>query len=79
MVDTNNNGNGSKTFIKITNQDIYKKISSLEKEIREYHEDNSAEHEKLLGKIILNRWIVGAALAVAGFAVVWIWQVAIMR
>ena len=66
-------GNGSRTFIKITNKDIYCKIEALEKMVREFNEHGINERQKMKGKIAMNRWIAGGGIATAGYAVCWLW------
>ena len=40
------NGNGSKTFIKITNKDIFDKLEALETEVRKYNGYNNEKPTK---------------------------------
>ena len=68
-------GNGSRTFIKITNKDIFDKISALETEVRNYHGCNTNEHQKFIGKFNLQYWLIGAALTMAGYSILWLWTV----
>lgn len=42
---------GEKTFMKITNRDIYNKLEDIERHVM-----------KTNGKVILNRWIASSAL-----------------
>ena len=55
--------NGKRTFVRITNNDIFDKIESM-------HEDLIKQN----GKIKLNRWIATTALSIGLFLVGWkIW------
>jgi len=69
--------NGNKTFIKITNQDIFVKIETLEKTldakttILEKKLDgfcgvNQVQHERLNGKTKLALWMGGTSLTLFG-------------
>ena len=53
----------SNTFVKITNKDVYEKVTELDK-------NNTYQHEELIhridftnGKVKLNRWVASTALA----------------
>jgi len=66
-------GNGNKSFIQITNKDIFYKIEKLETRLNEIHDENKgaimslksetkAANERLNGRAHLNFWIATTAL-----------------
>jgi hypothetical protein len=55
--------NGNKTFVKITNQNIFDKIESIGRKLDLIYESNSKEHAQLSGKARLNFWIASTAIA----------------
>ena len=78
-----------RTFIKITNKDIYNKIETLAtkesvdnlakkfdgmaKSISESHECNAEDHEKINGTLGLYKWMIFGATGVALTAITWLW------
>jgi|GEM_PF-2456945 len=72
---TTKGNNGNNTFIKITNKDIFDKLEALEETVRKFNSNGVNEREKLSGRITMNRWLVGASLTIAGYAVIWLWSV----
>ena len=53
---------GNKTFVKITNKDVYNKIEELIKHNDKAHQE-ILEHQIITnGKVKLNRWIATTAL-----------------
>lgn len=66
--------NGNKTFIKITNKNIFDKLEIIEKSLIEFHEVNGKEHEKIKGSLVLQHWMILGALAMAGTAITWLWM-----
>jgi hypothetical protein len=63
--------NGNKTFMRITNRDIYEKLAKLEETVAANHEQTNECVVRLAGKASLNFWIatsaLGFAAGVAGF------------
>lgn len=81
------NNNGNKTFIKITNKNIYDKIEALEATVSSYcksneivitkmNGENNTTHAKIFGRINLLQWLILAALATASTAIVWLYEMA---
>jgi hypothetical protein len=79
--------NGEKTFIKVTNKDIYDKLEALEVKVSKYCDSNEASlagicqknevaHTKIWGRISLQQWMILAALTIASTAIIWIWELA---
>ena len=63
-----------KTFIKITNRDIYTEIKTIESQLKTFEDNNESahsailnEHEKNKGRINTVRWIATSALLIATF------------
>lgn len=52
----------SKTFIKITNKDIYERLETLIKTNQKDHSEIIEHQIKTNGKVKLNRWIASTAL-----------------
>lgn len=66
-----------KTFIKVTNLDIYKIIKELKEEVEKFKEENAKQHNEIIkhqiatnGKVKLSTWIATTALTlILGLAV----------
>jgi len=63
-----------KTFLKITNREIYTEIKAIESQLKTFEDNNESahaniltEHEKNKGKILFVRWIAGIALTLSAF------------
>lgn len=52
------------TFIRITNQDIYKEIVNFKKENQKQHEEILIHQKHTNGKVKLNKWIATTALSI---------------
>ena len=63
-----------KTFVKITNDDIYNKLEGMEAKLERFCAENRADHEKIKGTIVLAKWMAGIAIGAAGTAIAWLWQ-----
>lgn len=66
--------NGDKTFIKITNKDIYLKLEALETVVSTYCRTNVEDHAKIKGNVNLAKYMAGIALGAAGTGIAWLWQ-----
>jgi len=63
-----------KTFIKITNRDIYTEIKAIESQLKTFEDNNETahatiigEHEKNKGRIEFVKWIASSALGIGVF------------
>ena len=55
------------TFVKITNEDIYKEIKDFKKQNIEQHNEIIKHQIETNGKVKLNRWIATTALTLTLF------------
>lgn len=60
-----------KTFVRITNKDIYERILSIDKKLEEFVLTNQQQHSEIIqrqdytnGKVKLNRWIATTAISI---------------
>ena len=60
-----------KTFIKITNKDIYNKIVEFEKVNEESHREIMKHQMRTNGRVTLNRWIATTALSISFIIAGW--------
>ena len=66
------NNNNDKTFVRITNQDIYNSIQELKQDLTNLIINNKAEHKKIMGRVSLNKWIATTALSLVLFIIGWL-------
>ena len=66
--------NGKKTFIRITNQDIYNEIKAIKADLTKFRTDNetqhdiiTSEHSKNKAEIDLVKYMAGGALSIGLF------------
>ena len=66
--------NNGKTFIKITNRDIYTEIKAIESQLKTFEDNNETahstiirEHEKNKGRIEIVKWFAMSALGIGVF------------
>ena len=66
--------NDKKTFIKVTNGDIYTEIKALRTDLQGFRTQNNHEHGEIIGKhqknkaeIDITKWIAGSALGISVF------------
>ena len=69
MGDNSAENTNSKTFIRITNRDIYDMIAKIDKKIDDLISDNNYQHSSIIqrqdktnGNVKLNKWIATTAL-----------------
>lgn len=61
--------NGSKTFKRITNDDIYEELKNIKEQLGANHEEMRTSVVKLDGRARLNFYLATSAMSVAGFSV----------
>ena len=66
--------NGNRTFIKVTNIDIYAKLTAMELKLEAFCEQNKVDHVKINGNLALNKYMAVGGVSIAVAAVYWIWQ-----
>ena len=59
--------NGKRTFIKITNQDIYNEIRDLKSKVDNLREESHNMHLENKSRINQIRWVAGSALSLSVF------------
>lgn len=66
-----------KTFIKITNSDIFLELKQMHQDLNDFKYENEKQHDKIneqhqinKGRISVIGWLAGAGLSVACFAIV---------
>ena len=71
----------NKTFIKITNADIYAEIKEIRKSISCFSDENNKQHESICkrqdltnGKIKLSKWMATTAISIALISIGFLFQ-----
>lgn len=59
--------NGKKTFIKVTNQDIFNELKEFQKQNQIEHQEIINKHITSKGEIKVTKWIAGAGLGISIF------------
>ena len=60
-----------KTFIKITNRDIFNEIKELKELLNETITENKTDHSNIRASINLNRWMIYGAIAISTTGIGW--------
>jgi hypothetical protein len=59
--------NGKKTFIRITNEDIYKELKDFKEQNVKEHQEIITKHSDNKAEIDMVKWVAGAALGMSVF------------
>ncbi|MEW6295974.1 MAG: hypothetical protein AB1467_06865 [Candidatus Diapherotrites archaeon] len=63
--------NGSKTFVRITNKDIFNEIKAIKELLQETIKCNDEDHLKMIGKMGRVQLMAGGAIAIAAAVATW--------
>jgi len=66
--------NNDKTFVRITNQDIYNSIQELKQQVTDLITHNDSEHRRIMGRVNLNKWIATTSLSLVLILMGWLLQ-----